>query len=273
VAARSGITESAISALERGARERPYPDTLDRLATALGPSASERDALVQALAESIVEPVCAVTLPPAAAPGNTAVPALRGHPIGLPALLTSFVARERELAVVAGLLAEGHRLLTLTGLGGAGKTRLAIESARAVAHNFTGGVWFVNLAPLPVSAEIAGAVAAALGVREQPERNLDAGIVATLGAGRTLLVLDNCEQVLDSCATLVTRLLQAAPGLTVLTTSREPLRPPAGRDRQGRCPKRRRRRSCQRDRATGPPCWFGRRPRRSSSRSASRRHD
>jgi predicted ATPase/transcriptional regulator with XRE-family HTH domain len=225
LAARSGITESAISALERGARERPYPDTLDRLATTLGLSVAERDALARAMSAADGDPVVTARTRPNATVEHTAPtsPQVRDAGRGLPAALTSFLGRERELAVATGLMAAGPRLLTLSGPGGAGKTQLAIESARAVAHNFPDGVWFVDLAPLPPGHEVAGTVAAALGVRDVPGRDVEAGILATLAGQRALLVLDNCEHVLDACAALVARLMQAGPGLTMLTTSREPL--------------------------------------------------
>ncbi|MGE0540734.1 MAG: helix-turn-helix domain-containing protein [Dehalococcoidia bacterium] len=223
LAARAGLSEAAISALERGARVRPYPHTLDQLASALNLTPAERAALADEVPSG--DGRAADAVPAHATPsGDTGRVGTAPSPGALPVPLTSFVGRERELAGAAGLLAAGCRLLTLTGPGGAGKTRLAIEGAQAVAHSFPAGVWFVDLAPLPPHEEIVGAVAATLGVRDVPGRDLQAGILAALSSGQTLLVLDNCEHVIDACAALVARLLQASPRLTVLTTSREPLR-------------------------------------------------
>ncbi|KDN16730.1 BTAD domain-containing putative transcriptional regulator [Amycolatopsis rifamycinica] len=148
--------------------------------------------------------------------GETEKPVLPG----LPAQLTSFVGRDAELRQVAELLARA-RLVTLTGPGGTGKTRLAVEAAAAQA----GPVAFVELAPHG-GADIAGAVLTALGLREStrggPQEPVER-LVAALRDRPVLLVLDNCEHVVDVAARLAARLLAACPGLRVLATSREPL--------------------------------------------------
>nr|WP_239542851.1 BTAD domain-containing putative transcriptional regulator [Micromonospora terminaliae] len=171
---------------------------------------------------------------PAAAPLRGDHPAPAGPARGnLPATLTSFVGREEEVARVAGLL-DRFRLATLTGPGGAGKTRLAIESGRAVAGRFPDGVWLVPLAPVTDPAEVPQAALAALGLREQAllaragrsaaEPADPVGRLVDALAGRAvLLLLDNCEHLLDAAAGLTERLLTACPGLRVLATSREPL--------------------------------------------------
>ncbi|MET8836587.1 BTAD domain-containing putative transcriptional regulator [Micromonospora sp. NPDC004540] len=174
---------------------------------------------------------------PAAAPGRAdhRAPAAPDRPArgNLPATLTSFVGREEEVARVAGLL-DRFRLATLTGPGGAGKTRLAVESARAMAGRFPDGVWLVPLAPVTDPAEVPQAVLAALGLREQAllaragrggaEPADPVGRLVDALAGRAvLLLLDNCEHLLDAAAGLTERLLTACPGLRVLATSREPL--------------------------------------------------
>ncbi|MFC0028525.1 BTAD domain-containing putative transcriptional regulator [Micromonospora chaiyaphumensis] len=171
---------------------------------------------------------------PAAAPLRGDHPAPAGPARGnLPATLTSFVGREEEVARVAGLL-DRFRLATLTGPGGAGKTRLAVESGRAVAGRFPDGVWLVPLAPVTDPAEVPQAALAALGLREQAllaragraaaEPADPVGRLVDALAGRTvLLLLDNCEHLLDAAADLTERLLTACPGLRVLATSREPL--------------------------------------------------
>lgn len=140
----------------------------------------------------------------------------------LPAQLTSFIGREAELAQVDRLLAQ-VRLLTLTGVGGCGKTRLAAHAAASVAESFPAGVWWVELAPLGPGSAVSTAALSALGLREQPSRSAIDQLADHFGAGRALVVADNCEHLLDSVVELVEPLLGRSPGLTVLATSREPL--------------------------------------------------
>jgi predicted ATPase len=115
------------------------------------------------------------------------------------------------------------RLLTLTGAGGCGKTRLALEVARELIGAYPDGVWLVELAPLSEGALAVQAVAAALGVQEQPDRSLTDTLVNHLRAKRTLLVMDNCEHLLDAVARLADTFLNSCPHLRVLATSRESL--------------------------------------------------
>ncbi|MFD9062240.1 ATP-binding protein [Kitasatospora purpeofusca] len=137
----------------------------------------------------------------------------------LPAPLTAFVGRERERAALAALLAD-HRQVTAVGPGGVGKTRLALAVAAGAADGFTDGVWFVDLAPVAGPDRVAAAVAAVLGVGEQPGQGLDEAVCAALAERRALLVLDNCEQVRDGVAPFLERLLAACPQVRVLATSR-----------------------------------------------------
>ena len=142
---------------------------------------------------------------------------------GLPYELTSFVGRERELAELGDAL--GHtRLLTLTGPGGAGKTRLALELAARQAHGFADGVRLVELAPVSDPAFVVAEVAAVLGVQQRSARDPVELLAARLGDARLLLVLDNCEHLIGACAALAERLLRTCPNLRVLATSRERLR-------------------------------------------------
>jgi predicted ATPase/class 3 adenylate cyclase len=143
-------------------------------------------------------------------------------PHNLPLPLTSFVGRERELATTRALLA-AHRLVTLTGAGGVGKTRLALEAAGALAPAYPDGVWLAELAALADPALVPQAVAAAAGVREQPGWPLLTTLADALRPKRLLLVLDNCEHLVEACARLADALLRACPDLRVLATSREAL--------------------------------------------------
>ena len=140
----------------------------------------------------------------------------------LPASRTSFVGREREMLEVKRALAM-TRLLTLTGTGGSGKTRLALEVARSLVGAYPDGVWLLELAPLSEGASVPQAVARALGVRERPGEPLTDTLAEVLRTKRTLLVLDNCEHLVEDVAQLVDVLLDSCPGVRVLATSREPL--------------------------------------------------
>ncbi len=143
-------------------------------------------------------------------------------PNNLPLQLSSFVGREREISDVRKLLSD-NRLLTLTGPGGSGKTRLALEVARALVEAFEDGVWLVELASLSDPDLVAQTVASALGVREQPNRTLIETLTDALGERETLLIVDNCEHLVGACARLTEALLRACPNLRVLATSREAL--------------------------------------------------
>ena len=142
--------------------------------------------------------------------------------------LTSFVGRERELAELARLLGSA-RLVTLTGAGGSGKTRLAIEVAARTAEKTRNGAWLVDLAPVFDPQLVLKALAQVLGVRERPHSNLLEDIVGRLRESELLLVLDNCEHLIDTCARLAEDLLRACPELRLLATSREPLGVPGER--------------------------------------------
>jgi non-specific serine/threonine protein kinase len=141
---------------------------------------------------------------------------------GFPPALTSFVGREPEVGKVAGLLGE-FRLVTVTGPGGVGKTRLAAEVARRVAGRFADGVGLVELAAVQDPALVPAAVAAALGIRQPPGVSVGQALAGVLGRQQRLLVLDNCEHLLDAVAQLSGTLLPAADDVRVLATSREPL--------------------------------------------------
>lgn len=140
----------------------------------------------------------------------------------LPVRLTSFVGRAAELADLRRLVSE-HRLVTLTGTGGVGKTRMAVRVAEESMAQFSDGAWWVDLASTTDPGLVTDRVARTLGLLDQPGRSAADTLVRSLSDRQVLMMLDNCEHLLDGCADLVTTLLQACTRLTVLATSREPL--------------------------------------------------
>jgi predicted ATPase/class 3 adenylate cyclase len=143
-------------------------------------------------------------------------------PNNLPVQLTSFVGREREIAEVKRLLTT-TRLLTFTGAGGCGKTRLALQVAADVLEDYPNGVWLVELAPLSDPSLIPQAVAGELGIREQPGQSLLAILSDYLRSKKMIIILDNCEHLISECARLTDAFLHASPSLKILATSREGL--------------------------------------------------
>src|ERR687898_1356505 len=143
-------------------------------------------------------------------------------PHNLPSELSSFVGREKELPEVRRLL-EHNRLLTLTGSGGCGKTRLALAAVSGHVERFKDGVWMVELASLAEPSLVPQAVAFTLGVRERPGSSLTEALSDYLRNRNLLLILDNCEHLIEACAELAEALLHSCPGLRVLATSREAL--------------------------------------------------
>ncbi len=141
----------------------------------------------------------------------------------LPARLSSLVGRQREIGEIAQAL-ERSRLLTLIGAGGSGKSRLALAVAGSLDEKFSDGVWWVDLAPLGDESFVPQAVATVLGVRDLPGQGLTHILSKFLARREMLLIVDNCEHVISASASLLQQLLQAAPRLRVLATSREPLR-------------------------------------------------
>ena len=150
------------------------------------------------------------------------LPSVDAFPNNLPVQLTSFVGRDSELADLRARLSAA-RLVTLTGEGGCGKTRLALHLAADVLHDFPDGVWLIELAALTDAVEVPREVAAVLGVREESDRPLIASLVERLGQAKHLVILDNCERLLDASASLAETLLLACPSVHVVATSREPL--------------------------------------------------
>src|SRR6266487_4541894 len=140
----------------------------------------------------------------------------------LPVQLTSFIGRERELAEVERLMSTS-RLVTLTGAGGCGKTRLVLRVANDLLDHFKDGVWWVELAVLNDSTLIPQAVLQTLGLPESPNRAAIDLLTDYLQPKHSLLILDNCEHIIDACARFVSHLLQTCPQLSIIVTSREAL--------------------------------------------------
>jgi predicted ATPase/class 3 adenylate cyclase/DNA-binding CsgD family transcriptional regulator len=140
----------------------------------------------------------------------------------LPAQLTNFVGRQAEITRLREAL-NGSRLVTLTGAGGVGKTRLAVQVAAELADQFSDGVCYVDLAPITHPGVLPVTVARTLGLPDQPSRSTTDTLLTFVRDRHMLVVLDNCEHLLDACADLIVALLGGAPRLTLLTTSREPI--------------------------------------------------
>jgi len=214
------LSPRSISDLERGINRTARKDTALLLADALRLEGLARDSFVAAaLGRGAAAEV--LTVRHAAVPGAFAAEAGGLH--GIPPALTSFIGRAEAVDKVADLLKQ-HRLVTVAGPGGAGKTRLAVEVAGLVADRFADGVWLAELAAVRNPAQVAAVVAAALGVRDLPGVAATDALARALSRRQLLLVLDNCEHVIGAAASLCTELLLAADDMRVLATSREPLR-------------------------------------------------
>ena len=202
LAERAGISRRGIADLERGARRFPYPDTASRLAAALELSGAERATFMAACRPRLT--------------ASTRRYTLQGEPSPL-------VGRQRELAEISRLVA-GSRILTLTGTGGIGKTRLALEVAHQLESEYADGAVLIDLAPVNDPELVPQAVAAALGVSARPGESITDSVRQHLQPRQVLLLLDNCEHVVAACAQLADGLIRAGSSVQLVVTSREPLR-------------------------------------------------
>jgi predicted ATPase/transcriptional regulator with XRE-family HTH domain len=221
LADRCRISPATIAAIEQGRRKAPRLSTVRLIAEALELSAADREVLARAADDADAAPVAA------ASPAGTAVRAGTRLVAGLPTARTSFIGRDREQVAVLAALAD-HRVVSLVGPGGVGKTRLAARAAEAAADRYPFGAVFVDLVPVR-EAFVSQAVAALLGVTEAPGRSLDAALHEHLARGPSLLVLDNCEHLLEVVAAFAEKLLANCGDLTILATSRERLAIPGER--------------------------------------------
>ncbi len=209
LAERSGLSRDAVSALERGRRRHPQGQTIRALATALGLSDEE----VRALREST--PL---------RPGGGPAPRMEEPPSSLPTPLTRLIGRQAELGAASSLFLDAEaRLVTFTGPGGVGKTRLALELARQLGPQYGGEVAFASLGSVQDPALILPTIADALGVRDTSGQSLIERLGQIMRGRRFLLVIDNLEH-LPEAASPIADLLTACGGLAVLATSRAALR-------------------------------------------------
>ena len=215
----AGVSPRSVSDLERGINHTARQDTAVRLAGALGLAEPVRSLFVAA-ARGRIQAAQVLAARSSQPPGESLAPAGGLH--GFVPALTSFVGRAGPVREVTALL-DRDRLVTVTGPGGAGKTRLAGQVAKQVAGRFADGAWLAELAPVRDPVLVPAMVAAALGVREQPGLSAAAALARVLARQQLLLVLDNCEHVIGAAAELCAGLLAACDEVRVLATSREPL--------------------------------------------------
>lgn len=222
-----GYSESQINKLENGERQPSVDLVSGAFIGALKLNATQQ--LAQQLVELARAQRNGVHPPDAVAPDAvkdwSANGAGHAHPPAihnLPAPTTSFIGRLAEVDAVVAALGRS-RLVTLTGPGGCGKTRLSLRVAEAALAGFPDGAWFVELATLASAHDVYQAVASTLGVYAAAAQPLADALIPALKKRRLLLVLDNCEHVVEACAGLADRLLRGCPGVTILATSREPL--------------------------------------------------
>jgi len=212
LAERAGLSARAISDLERGLKQAPRPSTVRLLAAGLELGSADAAELLAA----------------ARSAGAAGQPDALPRSSNLPAEVSTFIGRSREVAELPTQL-RAARLVTLTGPGGVGKTRLALRVAAESVTSFPHGVWLVELAAVAEATLVPKAVTSTLDIREQPGQSLVNTLADALYRRELLLVLDNCEHLIQACAELAETLLRACPRLHILATSRQALRIPGER--------------------------------------------
>jgi predicted ATPase/DNA-binding XRE family transcriptional regulator len=212
LAERAGISVQAVSALEQGARSSPQRHTLQALVTALRLEADDEALLESAGRDSAKRRV-----------RHGATPRRRLPQRDLPSVPTSFLGREAEIAAIVALLERGGTV-SIWGPGGVGKTRVAIEVAKSAREQFPDGVFFLELASFVDAAGISSALAAAIGFTVKPDGDIADVVSGELADARALIVLDNCEHMIEDAARFAGDLLAHASAVGLLCTTREPLR-------------------------------------------------
>jgi predicted ATPase/DNA-binding XRE family transcriptional regulator len=207
LAERAGLSRRGISDLERGSHQLPYPSTIRRLSQALDLTRAEHARFVSAAAGD--------------ASGADRRTARRVSRIPVPP--SSFIGRQSDLAELSRLL-HTYRLVTVTGPGGAGKTRLALEFVRRYLSDFPDGAWYVDLAPVRDQSQILQAIDDVTRVSDARGETTIESLTEMLQGRATLLILDNCEHLASACAEVAEQLLAVVPTVALLATSREPLR-------------------------------------------------
>ena len=207
LAERAAMSADGISALERGVNKAPQRETLALLVNALKLQPNQRQALEAAAIKD-------------SSPRRVETRAAKKH--NLPRLASPLFGRESDLDDVAALVGKAQ-VLTITGAGGVGKTRLAIELGYRALVDLDDGAWFVDLAAVHDSAAVPGAIAAAFSVRENQDRSLIDAIAEAFRRKKLLLVLDNCEHVVSAVAAAVEKIAAECSGVRILATSRQPL--------------------------------------------------
>jgi predicted ATPase/transcriptional regulator with XRE-family HTH domain len=204
------VSVKTVSALEQGARQKPYRHTIANLSDALGLSPSARAELERAAVRGSPAPHSRVHVP-------------ESRSNNLPSQLSSFVGREQDVAAVEALVSS-HRLVTLVGAGGIGKTRLALQVAAGTVIDSYDEIWFVDFAPLTDPSQVPETIATVLGLQASPACSTLETLCANLKHRRSLAIFDNCEHVIDVVARAAETLLRHCPGLAILATSREALK-------------------------------------------------
>jgi predicted ATPase/transcriptional regulator with XRE-family HTH domain len=213
LAERARMSAHSISSIERGVRRAPYRDTVALLVEALALDPADRQSLEAAAEKGRKRAPRAISDRPSTVPANN-----------LPAQLTSFVGRVHDVEEIEALLG-ANRLVTITGAGGIGKTRVALEVCSRIAGRGLDGLWFVDLAAVLDGSFVAATIATAAGVRLS-EGDSSAALAAALRHAAMLLVIDNCEHLLAAVEAVTVDLLRSCPRLAVLATSRERLGSP-----------------------------------------------